>query len=62
MRNSCEKIQHWGSLKDETGSHFKDEAFCLGAIKKEIESLKNEYTHVELALREFFGGDSKPEK
>ena len=55
VRGSCEKIQNWGKLLDETGSKDESEESCLASIKAEIPKLRSEYTHVEKALRRFFG-------
>lgn len=55
MKKSCEMIQHWGNLKDETGMEPKDEAYCLNAIKLEVAKLRKEFVTVERALKTFYG-------
>ena len=55
MRNSCEKIQHLGLGKDETGSNDRDDDYCLDAIKSELVILRHEFRHCEVLLRKFYG-------
>lgn len=55
LKQSCEKIQHWGHGKDETGTKDEKEDVCLEAITKELVKLKKDYVTVEKALRKFYG-------
>ena len=55
VKDSCEKIQHYGSHKDETGTIDEpDDAKCLSRIKKTLATVKTEYAEVEKALRRFY--------
>jgi osomolarity two-component system phosphorelay intermediate protein YPD1 len=55
VKDSCEKIQHYGAHKDETGTVDEpDDAKCLSRIKKTLETVKTEYAEVEKALRRFY--------
>ena len=55
VKDSCEKIQHYGAHKDETGTVDEpDDAKCLSRIKKTLEAVKTEYAEVEKALRRFY--------
>lgn len=59
VKDSCEKIQHFGAHKDETGT--KDEPsdeVCLERLKNIIEQAKKEFAEVERALRKFYHDDS----
>ena len=55
IRNSCEKIQHLGHGKDETGTNDMKDEQCLSAIKTEVGKLREEYKRVDAALRKFYG-------
>jgi len=55
LKQSCEKIQHWGHGKDETGTKDESEEVCLKAITNELKKLKKDYITVEKALRKFYG-------
>lgn len=55
VKDSCEKIQHYGQHKDETGTNDEpDDAKCLGRIKKTLDVVKVEYAEVEKVLRRFY--------
>jgi len=61
VRDSCEKIQHYGSKLDETGNKKEpDEKKCLDRIEKTLKSLREDYAEVEVALRKFYN-EEKPE-
>ncbi|KAL2826572.1 signal transduction histidine kinase [Aspergillus pseudoustus] len=61
VKDACEKIQHYGAGKDETGNTDEpDEKVSLGKIKKTIETAKKDYKEVEAFLREYFGDDAEP--
>ncbi|KAI9849009.1 MAG: hypothetical protein M1837_005900 [Sclerophora amabilis] len=55
VKDSCEKIQHLGVHKDETGNHEEtDDTKCLNRIKGILDEVKLEYRDAEAALREFY--------
>lgn len=55
VKDSCEKIQHFGAFKDETGTHDEPDAeVCLKACKTTIAQAKEEFKEVEKALRRFY--------
>jgi len=55
VKDSCEKIQHYGQKKDEAGTADEpDEAKCLGRIKETLVAVKEEYAEVEKVLKKFF--------
>ena len=56
VRDSCEKIQHYGAQKDETGNHTEpDDDVSLSHLDSEISLAKAEYHEVEKELRKFYG-------
>ena len=58
VKDCCEKIQHYGALKDASGNDSTmndDEA--LVKIKEELTLVRKEYAIVEKKLRRFFGED-----
>lgn len=55
MKDSCEKIQHFGANKDETGTKDEpDNEKCLKNLKETIAQAKVEFKEVEIALRRFY--------
>lgn len=55
VKDSCEKIQHYGQQKDEAGTTDEpDEKKCLARIKETLVSVKEEYKEVEKVLRKFY--------
>lgn len=55
VKDSCEKIQHFGAHKDETGTKDEpDDEVCLKNCKTTIEQAKGEFKEVEIALRRFY--------
>jgi len=56
VRDSCEKIQHFGAHKDETGNNNEpDVNVCLSRLKSEISAAQSSYHEVETELRKFYG-------
>ncbi len=56
VKDSCEKIQHYGAHKDESGTVDEpDDGKCLNRIKDTLSTVKVEYADVEKTLRRFFG-------
>lgn len=55
VKDSCEKIQHFGARKDETGQRSEpDDDVSLRNLNREIEQAQKAYKDAERALREFF--------
>ncbi|EHL00287.1 Histidine-containing phosphotransfer, HPT [Glarea lozoyensis ATCC 20868] len=55
VKDSCEKIQHYGQGKDEEGTtDVEDDELCLKRIKETLETVKEEYEEVEKVLKKFF--------
>jgi len=55
VKDSCEKIQHYGQKKDEDGTADEpDETKCLAKIKDALVIVKEEYAEVEKVLRRFY--------
>lgn len=54
VKASCEKMQHFGNMKDESGSNeiTKDEA--LTKISNLLEKVKGEYKEAETYLKNFY--------
>lgn len=56
VKDSCEKIQHYGQQKDASGEKDEpDEKKCLELIKETLAEVKEQYAEVEIALKTFFG-------
>jgi osomolarity two-component system, phosphorelay intermediate protein YPD1 len=56
VKDSCEKIQHYGQMKDDAGTtDVPDEAKCLAQIKDTLVTVKEEYAEVEKVLKKFYG-------
>ncbi|KAI4205005.1 MAG: hypothetical protein LQ350_000632 [Teloschistes chrysophthalmus] len=55
VKDSCEKIQHFGASKDETGTtDVADKELCLERIKKTMGPLKRDYNEAEIILKRFY--------
>jgi len=55
VKDSCEKIQHFGAHKDETGTRDEpDDDVCLQRCRETIERAKQEFQEVEKVLRKFY--------
>jgi len=55
VKDSCEKIQHFGANKDETGTKDQvDDEVCLASLKVTIAQAKEEFKEVERLLRRFY--------
>ena len=58
VKDSCEKIQHFGAHKDETGTKDEpDDEKCLQNCRRTVEQAKVEYHEAEVALRRFYHDD-----
>jgi osomolarity two-component system phosphorelay intermediate protein YPD1 len=56
VKDSCEKIQHYGQQKDASGENDEpDEKKCLDLIKETLAEVKVQYSEVESVLKKFFG-------
>ena len=55
VKDSCEKIQHLGAMKDETGTHDEtDEDAVLKKLDTVIQQAETEFKVCEKALRKFY--------
>ncbi|KZF19945.1 histidine-phosphotransfer domain, HPT domain-containing protein [Xylona heveae TC161] len=55
VKDSCEKIQHFGAKKDETGTVDEaDDQVCLQRIKDTLVDVKAEYSEAEKLLKKFY--------
>jgi HPt (histidine-containing phosphotransfer) domain-containing protein len=55
VKDSCEKIQHYGQKKDEEGTtDVDDEELCLKRIKETLETVKEEYEECEKVLKKYY--------
>jgi osomolarity two-component system phosphorelay intermediate protein YPD1 len=54
VKDSCEKIQHYGQKKDDTGTNDITEEEGLTKLKTTIEQAKQEFHDVEKVLRKFY--------
>ena len=55
VKDSCEKIQHFGARKDEAGNPAPfDDAKYLSLIKSTLDVVKAEYKEAERILRQFY--------
>jgi osomolarity two-component system phosphorelay intermediate protein YPD1 len=57
VKDSCEKIQHYGQLKDETGAKDIKEDEALKSLDKIIKQAKDEFHEVEKVLKKFYNDD-----
>ena len=57
VQASCEKIQHYGHKKDDTGAHDITEEEGLAKLKTTIEQAKKEFHEVEKVLKTFYHDD-----
>lgn len=55
VKDSCEKIQHYGQKKDDAGTTDEpDEEKCLTRIKEMLVAVKEDYAEVEKVLKRFY--------
>ncbi|KAJ5661803.1 uncharacterized protein N7477_009419 [Penicillium maclennaniae] len=63
VKDACEKIQHYGAGKDESGSTDEpDETVSLKKIDTTLKEVKVEYAKVEKFLRRYYGEEVKEEE
>lgn len=59
VKNTCEKIQHLGSRKDETGTtEIDDSDLLLDKISSNFEDLKEDYSRAEKFLKDLYGREA----
>ncbi|KAF2016983.1 hpt domain-containing protein [Aaosphaeria arxii CBS 175.79] len=58
VKDSCEKIQHYGQKKDDTGTKDIEEKEALEKLKTTIKAAKQEFNDVEKVLRKFYNDES----
>ncbi|RHZ72165.1 hypothetical protein CDV55_100683 [Aspergillus turcosus] len=62
VKDHCEKIQHYGAGKDETGTADEpDEEKSLKHIRETLAEVKKDYKEAEQVLRNFYGDKKEPE-
>jgi len=55
VKDSCEKIQHFGAKKDETGTRdVEDDKECLDNSHRTITQAKQEFLIAEKLLKKFY--------
>ncbi|KAL9087859.1 MAG: hypothetical protein Q9165_006421 [Trypethelium subeluteriae] len=55
VKDSCEKIQHFGAHKDETGTRDEpDDEICLKRLEKTIAQAKAEFQEAERKLKNYY--------
>ncbi|KAF1360035.1 phosphotransmitter protein-like protein Ypd1 [Lizonia empirigonia] len=59
VKDSCEKIQHYGQLKDEAGLKDIEEKEALEKLKKIIKQTKDEFHEVEKVLKKFYDDEEE---
>lgn len=56
VKDSCEKIQHYGARKDASGTEtVSDDDLSLDRIQATIKQAKTEYKSAQRLLRAFYG-------
>lgn len=56
VKDSCEKIQHYGQKKDDAGTGDEpDEEICLTRIGVTLKAVRAEYKEAKGVLTKFFG-------
>lgn len=58
VKDACEKIQHLGAGKDETGTVDEpDKTTSLGSIKQTLKTVKKDFGEVQTVLEKFYRED-----
>lgn len=56
VKDACEKIQHYGARKDESGTvEEPDDKVSLANIKETLTDVKKDYDEVADILKRFYG-------
>lgn len=58
VQDLCEKIQHYGHKKDESGTKDITEEEALTKLKTNIDEAKTEFKEVETVLKKFYHDES----
>jgi osomolarity two-component system, phosphorelay intermediate protein YPD1 len=58
VKDSCEKIQHFGQKMDESGTKQIAEEAAVSKLKTTIDQAKQEFKDVEKVLRKFYNDDA----
>ncbi|KAF9013385.1 histidine kinase, phosphotransfer Hpt [Cyathus striatus] len=61
VQASCEKIQHYGQLRDEQKNKDLSKEEALGLISKLLSQVKKEYIEAERCLMEWYAANPDPE-
>ena len=60
VKDACEKIQHFGAGKDESGTvDISDKSLLLANIKQSVTGARKDYGDVAKGLRAFYGDSTK---
>ncbi|CAG8498524.1 1104_t:CDS:2 [Funneliformis caledonium] len=54
VKASCEKMQHFGNMRDETGTNTISEDDAITKISTLLEKVKDEYREAETYLKNFY--------
>ena len=57
VQNSCEKIQHWGAGKDETGNKDVEDDDALKSIEKVMPVMRKDYDDIVDWLKDYYKED-----
>lgn len=56
VKDACEKIQNFGSGKDESGTvDATDPSLLLGYIKQTLDDVRKDYADISRRLKAFYG-------
>lgn len=56
VKEQCERIQHFGAKKDETGTvDIEDEDYCLVMIEDALAEAKKTFREVASLMRQYYG-------
>ncbi|KAL8740211.1 MAG: hypothetical protein Q9190_007060 [Brigantiaea leucoxantha] len=59
VKDSCEKIQHYGARKDASGNtRIQNDQLCLDKINETLKTVKAEYAEAEKLLRRYYHDSS----
>ncbi|CAG8463391.1 5231_t:CDS:2, partial [Acaulospora colombiana] len=62
VKASCEKMQHFGNMKDETGANSISEEVALTKISDLLRVVKDEYKEAEDYLKNFYSERDNPDE
>ncbi|KAF7507709.1 hypothetical protein GJ744_010138 [Endocarpon pusillum] len=55
VKDQCERIQHFGAKKDETGTgNIQDEEYCLRMISEALAEAKKTFNEVAAQMRQYY--------